>query len=72
MDGLVQAAVYDTSSPTNVNSTTVMNKVDGYQKIIMVSSKKDIITLEACAVNDEVQTSIVKLNFSNIPSISLS
>jgi len=70
MDGLVQSVVYNTSSPANIYSATVMRKVDGDQKIVMVASKKDMITLESKIVDDKVETSIVELNFSNIPSES--
>lgn len=68
MDRLIQATVHDTSSPANVYSTTVMCSVDGSQKILMISANKEIITLESRTVNDEYQTSIVELEFSNIPS----
>ncbi|XP_015364047.1 PREDICTED: kaptin-like isoform X2 [Diuraphis noxia] len=68
MDGLVQSVVYETSSPANIYSATVMRKVDGDQKIVMIASKKDIITLESKIIDDKVKTSIVELNFSNIPS----
>lgn len=68
MDGLVQATVYDTSSPANIYSTTVMHSVDGNEKILIISAKKEIITLESKTVNNEIQTSIVELDFSNIPS----
>jgi len=70
MDGLVQSVVYDTSAPANIYSATVMRKVDGDQKIVMIASKKDMITLESKIVDDKVKTSIVELNFSNIPSES--
>jgi len=70
MDGLVQSVVFDTSSPANIYSATVMQKVDGDQKIVMVASKKDMITLESKIIDDKVETSIVELNFSNIPSES--
>lgn len=66
MDGLVQSIVYDTSSPANIYSATVMRKVDGDQKIVMIASKKDLITLESKIVDDKVETYIVELNFSNI------
>lgn len=68
MDGLVQSVVYDTSCPANIYSATVMHKVDGDQKIVMIASKKDMITLESKIVDDKVETYIVELNFSNIPS----
>ncbi|XP_060877730.1 KICSTOR complex protein kaptin-like isoform X3 [Metopolophium dirhodum] len=68
MDGLVQSVVYDTSSPANIYSATVMQKVDGDQKIVMIASKKDMITLESKIIDDKVETSIVELNFSNIPN----
>lgn len=70
MDGLTQAVVYDTASPANIYSATVMHMVNGSQKIIMISSKKDIITLESKIIDDEVNTYVVELNFSNIPSKS--
>ncbi|VVC32439.1 Hypothetical protein CINCED_3A013557 [Cinara cedri] len=68
MDGLTQTIIYDTKSPPNIYSTTVMRMVDGNEKIIMVSSKTDIITLETKTVNDEPITSIVPIEFSNIPN----
>ncbi|XP_025422864.1 KICSTOR complex protein kaptin-like isoform X2 [Sipha flava] len=68
MDGLIQAVVYDTASPANIYSATVMHMVDGSQKILMISSKKNIITLESKTINDEVKTYPVELNFSNISS----
>lgn len=70
MDGLVQSVVYDTSSPANIYSATVMQKVDGDQQIVMIASKKDMITLESKIIDDKVETSIVELKFSNIPSES--
>jgi hypothetical protein len=70
MDGLIQAVVYDTASPANIYSATVMHMVDGSQKILMISSKKNIITLESKTINDEVKTYPVELNFSNISSKS--
>lgn len=68
MDGLIQSKIFDTSSPANIYSATIMHMIDGKEKIIMISSKKDIITLESKMVNDKVETSIVELHFSNVPS----
>lgn len=68
MDKLTQSKIFDTSSPPNIYSATIMRMVDGNEMILMVSSKTDIITLESKIVNDEIFTSIVKLDFSNIPS----
>lgn len=68
MDGLTLSTIYDTESPPNIYSATMMRMVDGSEKIIMVSSKKDIITLESKTVGDRPVTCIVKINFSNIPS----
>ncbi|XP_025193865.1 KICSTOR complex protein kaptin-like [Melanaphis sacchari] len=68
MNGLVQSVVYDTLCPANIYSATVMHKVNGDQKIVMIASKKDMITLESKIVDDKVETYIVGLNFSNIPS----
>lgn len=68
MDGLTQSTIYDTESPPNIYSATTMRMIDGSEKIIMVSSKTDIITLETKTVGGRPVTSIVKINFSNIPS----
>lgn len=68
MDGLTQSVVHDMSLPANIYSATVMHKLDGSEKILMISSRKTIITLESKTVNDEVNTYVVELNFSNIPS----
>ncbi|KAL5240192.1 hypothetical protein ACI65C_007603 [Semiaphis heraclei] len=54
MDGLVQSVVYETSSPANIYSATIMRKVDGDQKIVMIASKKDMITLESKIVDDKI------------------
>lgn len=70
MDGLTQAVVYDTASSPNIYSATVMYMVDGSEKILMISSKKEIITLESKIENDEVNTYVVELKFPNIPSKS--
>lgn len=67
MNGLTQATIFDSTSPGNIYSATVMLSVNGDQKILMIDSKKDIITLESTIVNGEVETSVVKLDFSHIP-----
>lgn len=68
MDGLTQTRIYDLPYNSNVYCATVLRSVDGKEKIILACSKKDLITLESKIVNDIVQTSIVQLNFSDIPS----
>lgn len=67
MDRLTQAMIHDTESPPNIYSTTVMRMVDGNEKIIMVSSKSDIITLETKIVDNKIITSVVNIDFANIP-----
>lgn len=68
MDGLTQSRIYDLPYNSNVYSVTIMHSIDGKEKIVMTCTKKDLITLETKTVNDIVEMSIVKLNFSNIPS----
>lgn len=71
MEKLTQSIVHDTISPASVYSTTVMRTVDGDEKILMVSSEKsNMITVESKLVAEDYVTSIVDLNFPNIPSES--
>lgn len=68
MDRLSHSAIIDRRQPGSVYSTTIMRQNDGVEKVLMVSQdKSNVITLRSVLVNDEYETSVVPLNFPNIP-----